>query len=297
MTTNDFDRTARLWLEDGPTELSDRALQTALDEIHVTRQRRAWWPARRLTMITTLRIAVAATAIVLAVVGFNLLPLGGGPGGPAPTPSPSPTPTPRVMAIDPEGWPPLEPGTYVTPDPFLFPLTFTAPAGWQGKVGGPNAVFLRRADGRGEVALSFFETVYADPCHYNGPLDPPPGPSVDDLATALTSMPGLDVTTPTDVTLGGFAGKQLTLTAPASFADCTLSPDGNFRVWELPLGATNDLLPGQRDPVWILDVDGQRLVIDALEQPGMTAADKAEVQRILDSIRITPANSPTPSPS
>ena len=176
-------------------------------------------------------------------------------------------------------------------------VTFTVPAGWLGKVGGPNAVFLARADGRGEMAFSFFEKVYADPCHYQGALDPPPGPSVDDLATTLASLPGLDVTTPADVTVSGYRGKQLTLTAPASFADCTLSPDGSFRVWELPLGATNDLQPGQRDPVWILDVEGQRLVIDAAEQPGMTAEDKAEVQAILDSIRLEPGNTPTPSPS
>ena len=47
MTENDFDRTARAWLEDGPTVMSDRALHAALDEIHVTRQRRARWPAWR----------------------------------------------------------------------------------------------------------------------------------------------------------------------------------------------------------------------------------------------------------
>ena len=47
MSEHDFDRTARLWLEDGPTDMPDRALQAALDEIHVTQQRRAWWPARR----------------------------------------------------------------------------------------------------------------------------------------------------------------------------------------------------------------------------------------------------------
>ena len=46
--------------------------------------------------------------------------------------------------------------------------------------------------------------------------------------------------------------------------------------------------------VFILDVDGQRLVIDVPELPGETAATKAEVQGVLDSIRIAPANPPTP---
>ena len=64
-----------------------------------------------------------------------------------------------------------------------------------------------------------------------------------------------------------------------------------------PLGATYGMAPGERDQVWILDVDGQRLVIDAPQPPSQTAAAKAEVQGVLDSIRIAPANPPTPSPS
>ncbi|MFI5226753.1 MAG: hypothetical protein ACHQ3P_08770 [Candidatus Limnocylindrales bacterium] len=39
---------------------------------------------------------------------------------------------------------------------------------------------------------------------------------------------------------------------------------------------------------WILVVAGQRLVIDAPEIPGQTTATTAEVQAILDSIKITP---------
>lgn len=298
MTDNEFDRTARAWLEDGPNVMSDRALRFALDEIHATRQHRAWWPARRFSsMGSTIRLAAGVAVLVLAtVVGINLLP-GRGPGGPTPTPSPSVTPTPRALIVDSVGWPSLEPGTYVTPDPFLLRVTFTVPVGWKGKVGGPNAVFLSLANGRGELAFSIFEKVYADPCNYQGLLDPLPGPSVDDLAAALASLPGLNATTPTDVTLGGYQGKQLTFTAPSSFDRCTLSPDGRFRVWELPLGATLDMFPGERDRLWILNVDGKRLVILAAEIPGQTAEARAEVQGILDSIRIAPANSPTSSPS
>ena len=42
MTTDrDFDRIAMAWLADGPDELSDRVLDTVVDQIHLTRQRRA----------------------------------------------------------------------------------------------------------------------------------------------------------------------------------------------------------------------------------------------------------------
>ena len=304
MTMNDFDRTARLWLEDGPTELSDRALQAALGEIHVTRQRRAWWPARRFTsMSIAIRLAAAVAAVfVVAFVGINLIsPGNGGIGSPAATPTPTPTatptPTPLALTVG-EVSSSLESGTYAIADPFLVPVSVSVPAGWQGNIGGPYAVFLERPSGPG-VFFSIFDKVYADPCHFDkGLLNPLPGPTVDDLATALASLPGLDATTPTDVTVGGYQGKQLTLTVPASLGTgCTLAPGGYFRVWELPLGATNDLTRGESDTVWILDVNGQRLVIDTPEKPGQTAQDKAEVQGILDSIRIAPAKGPTPKPS
>ena len=128
-----------------------------------------------------------------------------------------------------------------------------------------------------------FDKVYADPCHdHETLLDPLPGPSAAELADALAGLPGLEVTSPTDVTLGGYQGKQLTMTAPATGDFC--------RVWELPLGATNDVAPGDQQRVWILDVDGQRLVIVAPEPPALTAATKAEVQAVLDSIHIEPVS-------
>jgi hypothetical protein len=310
MTTNDFDRTARLWLEDGPTELSDRALQAALDEIHVSTQRRPWWPARRLSSMSNVvrLVAGVAAVVVVVLVGINLIaPSNGGIGGPAPSPTPTATPAPTptlspspslgalTLASNPVA---LEAGTYVTPDPFGSRVMFSVPAGWSGNVGGPYLVELLGASGQGGLNFSIFENVYADPCHADkGLLDPLPGPSAADLATALAKVPGLVASAPTDINWGGYKGKQLTLAAPASFTACTLTPDGAFRVWELPLGATNDMTPGQRDRVWILDVDGTRLVIDAPEKPGQSGQAKAEVDVILNSIQIAPLKSPTPKAS
>jgi hypothetical protein len=296
MTENDFDRTARLWLEDGPSELSDRVLQAALDEIHVTKQRRAWWPARRFRQMNTpIRIAVAAAAVVLiALVGVNLMARSGGVGGgPAASPTPSPTPAPTVAVGSVPSL--LQPGTYLAADPFLMRVTFTVPAGWQGNIGGPYAVWLDRPDGNAAVGLQISPALYADPCRGDLLQSPQPGPSVADLATALANLPGLQATTPTDVTLGGYQGRQLTLTAPTSGSGCTPGLDG-YAVWQLPLGAINYLTPGGSDRVWILDVDGQRLVIDSQVLPGQTADNTAEVQAVLDSIHITPG-APGPSPS
>ncbi len=295
MTESDFDRAARLWLEDGPNQLSDRVLQAALDEIHVTRQRRAVWPAWRFpSMSNTIRLAAAVAVLVVAVVGIRYFSPGdGGLGHQQASLAPLPSPRGSIVVADRVQ---LEPGTYVTADDFLTRVFVTVPANWDGHLGGPYLLDLVRIYGSGEVMVAIFDTVYADPCHFDrGLLEPVPGPTVDDLATALTNLPGLQATKPTDVTVSGYAGKQFTITAPANFNGCTLGPEG-YTVWELPLGAPYAMFPGQHDRVWILDVEGQRVVIDAPDFPGETPEAKAEVQGILDTIRLAPKTSPTPKP-
>jgi hypothetical protein len=233
------------------------------------------------------RVAIAAVAVL--AVGLAWVNLGPGHSGigAQPTPSPSPTSSPHPMSED---LVPLGPGTYVTSDPFLLRVSFTAPPGWEGKIGGPYYVQLTptgRADG---VALFIFDKVYADPCHYErGFINPAVGPSVDDLATALAAIPGLNASPATDISLGGYSGKQLIVSAPTSFTGCTPSPDG-YAVWQLPLGANYSFTPGQVSRLWILDVDGQRLVIDVAQVRGQSQRDADAAQALLDSIQIAPTN-------
>ena len=44
--------------------------------------------------------------------------------------------------------------------------------------------------------------------------------------------------------------------------------------------------PGARLQLWILDVEGTRLVIGARNQPGAAAEAVAELQGIIDSIKV-----------
>lgn len=84
----------RSWLEDGATRLPDRVLDAVLDQLPATPQRRSWWPARRFADMNTYvkLFAAAAAVLVVAVVGYQLLPRNGGVGG-QPTIAPSPTPS------------------------------------------------------------------------------------------------------------------------------------------------------------------------------------------------------------
>ena len=278
------------WLESQPDKASDRLLDTVLTDLRTAPQRDRWRIAlRRFPMFgsNSLRLATAVGAVALvALIGLAMLGGRTPPTGPGavPTPGSSPTSTPRVLTGDDEEA--TQAGTYVTGDPFPMGVTFTLPDGWQASIGGPYAVFLGRPGDTVEVAFTIFDRVYADPCDYDEGLLDPPGSSVDDLATALASLPSVDATAPTPATLGGYQGQQLTLTAPDSFAGCNLAEGEFFRVWELPLGATLDMQPGQVNKVWILDVEGQRLIIDTAETPASTAQGKADAQAIIDSISI-----------
>ncbi|HUQ44090.1 MAG TPA: hypothetical protein VM451_06735 [Candidatus Limnocylindria bacterium] len=92
-TDRETTRIVRSWLEDGVTALPDRVLDTVLDQLPATPQRRSWWSAWRSNPMNTYAklLAAAAAVLVVAVVGYQFLPRNGGPGG-QPTIAPSPSP-------------------------------------------------------------------------------------------------------------------------------------------------------------------------------------------------------------
>ena len=244
-------------------------------------------------MNNTAKLAMGvAAALVVALLGIRfLVPAGPSIGGPADSPAPTPTLTPAPAAVElPNVSGAVSPGTYFVDNPSETPVRFTmaVPAGWETIEGG----FLGKiADQRFYVSLSAWvvDQVYTDPCQWVGAeLDPPLGPTVDDLATALSRQVGRDATAPTEVMLGGYPGKAVELSVPDDF-DVTTCDNEEFRMWR-GLGSAGgyNYGPGQRDTIYILDVDGERFVLQALYTPVASEADVAELQAIVDSIRIEP---------
>ncbi|MEW5990342.1 MAG: hypothetical protein AB1736_03220 [Chloroflexota bacterium] len=96
MSTNrDFDRIAGAWLAEGPSELADRVLDAALDEVHLTHQRRRIsvpWRYDRMSLPIRLAAAVVVGVLAVSVIYLNL-PGRSDVGGQDPTPSPPATPT------------------------------------------------------------------------------------------------------------------------------------------------------------------------------------------------------------
>ena len=219
---------------------------------------------------------------------------------PSPTAVPDPTYPANVMDVP--HFSPLEVETYyVEPVATDIQVSYTIPAeGWMSWFGGfkpglatdpPNSV----------VGLSILNVtnVVQDGCTGHVAADPPVGPTVDDMATALAALSPFDlIEPPSDVTAYGFSGKYLELTVPnltlggsagdTKFTDCTDGELWSYIGQPLSFAFYGYSHPGQVEKFWLLDVDGTRLMIVAGTSPGSSEGDIAELRSILDSIDIVP---------
>jgi hypothetical protein len=231
---------------------------------------------------------VAVLVVAGVVVGINTLR-----SGDEGKSIPGSAPTPTATSIPSLHFGALEPGTYVvsTLDPDFdasYRITMDVPDGYEGFPDGSGVAKLGRI-GQMAVGAWVIGDVYADPCRWETTLlDPPPGSSVDALVAALADQKGLRVSTPTDITVDGFAGTYMerTVAAGTNLADCD---GGMFRPWFGTDGGERYLEPGQHDRLWIIDVDGVPLVIDAsLGERGTSGQDRAAHIQIAESVRIDP---------
>jgi hypothetical protein len=110
---------------------------------------------------------------------------------------------------------------------------------------------------------------------------------VADFVDAVAEHPILETTAPVDVELAGYSGKYFELQVPADISMCDSEPGGppQYRPWEPGIYAQG---PSHRWHQWVLDVDGVRVVVQSFDYPGTSAARRAELQAIIESIQIEP---------
>lgn len=166
-------------------------------------------------------------------------------------------------------------------------IAITLPAGWFNY----NGRALNTRGPLSHLLLSFWDValVYPTPCRWQGKPMVNPGSTEHGLASVLARQPLRNATTPRDTALAGFRGKYLQLSVPRNidFAACD---QGYFESWT-GNGWSSDRYeqaPGQVDRLWILNVDGQRLVVDASYLPNATPHDRVELQRVVDWIHFLP---------
>jgi hypothetical protein len=195
--------------------------------------------------------------------------------------TPPPPASGEVHSFLPDG--PLEAGTYPIDglDGPPLDIKVAVPDGWKGLAG--FAVL------KNDVSLGFWivENLYIDPCRESlGLLDPPPGPTVHDLAMALAAQPLRSGTEPAPIEVDGYAGEMVTIEVPVD-ADLTACDDEEYGSWSSEEhGARGHQTAGERDEIMIVDVDGVRLTIDASTFPNSSKEDLAELRSVIDSIEL-----------
>jgi hypothetical protein len=148
--------------------------------------------------------------------------------------------------------------------------------------------------------------VSRDPCDpAAATFEPSDVDSPTELAAAMATWPGFDVTTPAAITVGGHDGLQVEVTSTRTFEQC---PDGEAYVWKTVAGVLVDTYPavdanGLLRPglFQIVDVGGTLIVVRAEDSSEASpyevsqgldpdeplhAADQVELHAILDSIRF-----------
>jgi len=254
-------------------------------------------------------LMAAALLMLAAVVGISLLPSNGGAEGrglavpPSPSPAPARSTSPSSAATGP-GSDPIS--RQIVPGGWSMTwaqgwIRLSVPAGWSwtdGPVAGAaRTIYKGDDDGVGNaptLTVQDVTLVAANPCAMPRSFEEV-GPTVEDLTTALTTAladrAGIESVGPTDVVLGGYAAKRLVLTIPGSCPD----PGEGTLIWEDVMGSGFGVLEGGTATIYIVDVDGERLVITS-HYRGASAGDVAELEAIIDSIDVEVAPPSLPPP-
>ena len=298
---SEIERLLDQWFSDGPEQAPDRVLDIVADRIERQPQRPAWRLQRRPFSVNAYaRLAVAAAAVlIVAVVGYNLLPgQSTGVGGPAPTASPTATPTaapstgPSPSAAFPAWFTPdggsggagiLSPGNQTTRS-FAPAFSYVAADGWVNNYDevGFYSLFPDTPANQAEFARS---RELANSVHM-GPRDRPyfvcealennQGTAVQMVAAAAANK-AVAVSDVVDVTMGSLTGKRF---------DVRANPD-----WKGPCpGDPPGLdLQDQRARVYLLDGPGGVIVIFV---GSLHATDHeaflAQAMPIVESFRFAP---------
>jgi hypothetical protein len=186
-----------------------------------------------------------------------------------------------------------QPGTYVLhysdiAGAAAFPtlaFTFTLPAGWErvaidGLAWGPNGTRLR---------FAVIDNLYVDPCDPTlGVQDPPVGASVADLALALGTLPGIEIgEVEFNDYFGGFSGLRFPVTTTVDPSSCAVEELHLAHTYGFP-GFIEAFGDGERHEMFIVAVEGTRVVIDAISTDEASDGARAGLLAVVDSIQITP---------
>jgi hypothetical protein len=168
-------------------------------------------------------------------------------------------------------------------------VEITVPDGWQSAFESTILMPVPPGSAEGPAGAGFAigwtnlsAGLHSDPClaEAHGTPDIAVGPTVDDFVDAVVAHPALRATQPRDVKLDGYKGRYLTITAPDDISGCA-----DWRPWEPGFAAQG---PNNLWRIWVIDVEGLRMILVTEEFPNTPEAHKSALGSIVESIRFVP---------
>jgi hypothetical protein len=133
----------------------------------------------------------------------------------------------------------------------------------------------------GNIALRTTGDVYRDPCHRAG-RPPRVGPTVEDFTRALGAQKLTRTTAPVPVEVDGHAGLYVEVSVPAA-VDLSGCPDQALVLWEGPGDEVPQVTHEFMKRYWVLDVDGERVVLAVTTYPSATEKAVRRFSGIVES--------------
>jgi len=169
-------------------------------------------------------------------------------------------------------------------------MTVTIPAsGWFGTPADGILTKNDSADAPDGAGLIVFDSdvyVYGQPCKWLTTRPATASATADAFVASIGAQEVRGASPPVDITLDGHAGKSITVRAPidAKFADCDQGTYGRWVTEAETTPGRYSQSPGQIDKLWVLDVDGQLVVIDTAYYDGTPKAVVDEMDAIVASM-------------
>lgn len=293
---SDIERTLQTWMRDDVVTMPERVVDSVAHRISVQPQRRAWPFPGRTSMTTPMKlIAALAATLVVAVVGWQLLPGDGGFGGTlTPAPSVGPTPTPRD-ALSPtaptaceDELPgcagPLAAGRHQSSH-FTPTFDYTTPDGWSNSLDTENVFGLVDRPGAPDPILVWSDVVPAEntaACQLQA--KPGAGTSVADWLAYLNEHPGLVVTNQHDISMNGTSVPVLDVTAATTWeSPCVADrPGHNVPLLKMQPNAPTDgygVLSTSRARLYVVGIGNQTVIVSVYSYEALLRAFEDVVAR------------------